>query len=41
LRKAKHKVVEALQMARWRLSVPGRPGGLLLADEGEWVGVGT
>jgi ATP-dependent DNA ligase len=40
-RKAKHKVVETLQVAGWRPSVPGRPGGLLLADEGEWVGVGT
>jgi hypothetical protein len=40
-RKAKHKVVETLQVAGWRPSVPGRPGGLLLADEGEWAGVGT
>jgi hypothetical protein len=40
-RKTKHKVVETLQVAGWRPSVPGRPGGVLLADEGEWVGVGT
>jgi hypothetical protein len=40
-RKAKHKLVETLRVAGWRPSVPGRPGGLLLADEGGWVGVGT
>jgi hypothetical protein len=40
-RKAKHKIVETLQVAGWRPSMPGRPGGVLLADEGEWVGVGT
>jgi ATP-dependent DNA ligase len=40
-RKAKHKVVDTLQVAGWRPSLPGRPGGVLLADEGEWVGVGT
>jgi hypothetical protein len=34
-------VVETLQVAGWRPSVPGRPGGVLLADDGEWVGVGT
>jgi hypothetical protein len=28
-------------VAGWRPSVPGRPGGVLLADDGEWVGVGT
>jgi hypothetical protein len=40
-RKAKHKLVDTLQVAGWRPSVPGRPGGLLLADDGGWVGVGT
>jgi hypothetical protein len=40
-RKAKHKVVETLHVAGWRPSMPGRPGGVLLADDGEWVGVGT
>jgi hypothetical protein len=40
-RKAKHKVVETLQVTGWRPSMPGRPGGVLLADGGEWVGVGT
>jgi hypothetical protein len=40
-RNAKHKVVETLQVAGWRPSLPGRPGGVLLADRGEWVGVGT
>jgi hypothetical protein len=39
--KAKHKVVETLQVAGWRPSVPGRPGGVLLADKGEWVGMAT
>jgi hypothetical protein len=34
-------VVETLQVAGWRPSTPGRPGGVLLADDGEWVGVGT
>jgi hypothetical protein len=28
-------------MAGWRPSSPGRPGGVLLADRGQWVGVGT
>jgi ATP-dependent DNA ligase len=40
-RKAKHKVVQTLQVTGWRPSVPGRPGGMLLADNGEWIGVGT
>jgi bifunctional non-homologous end joining protein LigD len=40
-RKAKHKVVETLQLVGWRPSMPGRPGGVLLADQDEWVGVGT
>jgi hypothetical protein len=40
-RKAKHRVDETLQVAGWRPSVPGRPGALFLADEGESVGVAT
>jgi hypothetical protein len=40
-RKAKHKVVETLQVAGWRPSVPGRPGGVLLADACEPVGVAS
>src|SRR5262249_31181555 len=40
-RKTKHKVVETLQVAGWRPSMPGRPGGLLLADNGEPIGVAT
>jgi bifunctional non-homologous end joining protein LigD len=39
--KAKHKVVETLQVTGWRPSTPGRPGGVLVADGGERVGVGT
>jgi hypothetical protein len=38
-RKAKHEVVETLQVAGWRPSIPAWPGGLLLADSGEPVGV--
>jgi hypothetical protein len=34
-------VVETLQVAGWRPSVPGRPGRVLLADKAEWVGIGT
>jgi hypothetical protein len=40
-RQAKHKVIETLQVVGWRASTPGRPGGVLLADRGQWVGVGT
>jgi hypothetical protein len=40
-RKAKHKVIESLQVADWRPSVPGRPGGLLLADQSEWADMAT
>jgi hypothetical protein len=38
-RKAKHKMVETLQVAGWRPSTPGRPGGMLLADNGEPIGL--
>jgi bifunctional non-homologous end joining protein LigD len=34
-RKAKHKTVQTLQVAGWRPSTPGRPGGLLVAENGE------
>jgi bifunctional non-homologous end joining protein LigD len=40
-RKAKHKMVETLQVGGWRPSTPGRPGGVLLADNGEPIGLGT
>jgi ATP-dependent DNA ligase len=39
--KTKHKIVETLQVAGWRPSTPGRPGGLILADNGEPVGLAT
>jgi hypothetical protein len=34
-------VVETSQVASWRPSMPGRPGEVLLADDGERFGVGT
>ena len=39
--KAKHKVEQKLQVAGWRPSTPARPGGLILAEHGEPIGVGT
>jgi bifunctional non-homologous end joining protein LigD len=39
--KAKHKTVQALQVAGWRPSRPGRPGGLIVAEEGQPIGVAT
>jgi ATP-dependent DNA ligase len=39
--KAKHKVEEKLQVAGWRPSTPARPGGLILAEHGEPIGVGA
>jgi hypothetical protein len=38
-RKAKHNV-DTLQVAGWRPSASGGPGGVLLADDGDWVGWG-
>jgi bifunctional non-homologous end joining protein LigD len=35
-RKSKHEVVESLQVAGWRPSWPGRPGGVLLAASRRW-----
>jgi hypothetical protein len=40
-RKAKHNRVEILQVVGWRPSLPARPGGLLLADDGDPVGTAT
>jgi ATP-dependent DNA ligase len=39
--KAKHKIVETLQLAGWRLSTPGRPGGLILAENCEPTGLAS
>ena len=39
--KAKHKVEQKLQVAGWRPSTPARPGGLILAEHGEPIGVGA
>jgi ATP-dependent DNA ligase len=39
--KAKHKVEQKLQVAGWRPSTPARPGGLVLAEHGEPIGVGA
>jgi ATP-dependent DNA ligase len=39
--KAKHQAVETFQVAGWRPSRPGRPGGLLIAEAGEPVGLAT
>jgi bifunctional non-homologous end joining protein LigD len=39
--KAKHKIVQTLQVAGWRPSTPGRPGGLILAEDGEPIGLAT
>jgi hypothetical protein len=40
-RKAKHKMVETLQVGGSHPSTPGRPRGVLLADNGDCVGVAT
>jgi hypothetical protein len=40
-RKAKHKVVETLQVAGRRPSTPGRRGGVLLADDDDLVRIAT
>jgi hypothetical protein len=37
----KHKLIETFQVAGWRPSTPARPGGLILAEAGEPVGVAT
>jgi hypothetical protein len=34
-------MVETLQVAGWRPSTPGRPGGMLLVDNGEPIGLAT
>ena len=39
--KAEHKVEQKLQVAGWRPSTPARPGGLVLAEHGEPIGVGA
>jgi bifunctional non-homologous end joining protein LigD len=39
--KAKHKVTEVLAVAGWRPSTASRPGGLILVDDGQFVGVAT
>jgi bifunctional non-homologous end joining protein LigD len=39
--KAKHKITETLEVAGWRPSTPGRPGGLLLAEDGEPIGLAS
>ena len=39
--KAKLRVEQKLHVAGWRPSTPARPGGLILAKEGEPIGVGT
>jgi hypothetical protein len=39
--KAKHKIVETLQVAGWRPSTPGRPGGLILTENGENIRLAT
>ena len=39
--KAKHKVEQKLQVAGWRPTSPARPGGLVLAEHGEPIGVGA
>jgi ATP-dependent DNA ligase len=39
--KAKHKVEQRLQVTGWRPSSPARPGGLILAEHGEPIGVGA
>jgi hypothetical protein len=38
-RKAKHKSVETVQVVGWRPSTPGRPGGVILAESGEPIGL--
>jgi bifunctional non-homologous end joining protein LigD len=40
-RKAKHKALQTFQVAGWRPSMPGRPGGLLLGEAGGLIGVAT
>jgi hypothetical protein len=39
--KAKHKTVETVQVVGWRPSTPGRPGGVILAENGEPIGLAT
>jgi bifunctional non-homologous end joining protein LigD len=39
--KIKHKVVETFDVAGWRLSTPSGPGGLIVAQAGEIIGVAT
>jgi bifunctional non-homologous end joining protein LigD len=39
--KAKHRIVQTIQVAGWRPSTPGRPGGLVLAENGEVIGLAT
>jgi bifunctional non-homologous end joining protein LigD len=39
--KAKHKITETLAVAGWRPSTSSRPGGLILAEDGEPIGVAT
>jgi ATP-dependent DNA ligase len=37
--KIKHEVVETFDLAGWRPSTPSRPGGLIVAQHGEIIGV--
>ncbi len=39
--KAKHRTVQTLQVAGWRPSRPGRPGGLIVAEDGQPIGVAS
>jgi bifunctional non-homologous end joining protein LigD len=39
--KAKHQAVETFQVAGWRPSRPARPGGLLIAEAGQPIGLAT
>jgi bifunctional non-homologous end joining protein LigD len=39
--KIKHRVVETFDVAGWRPSTPSRPGGLIVAQAGDIIGVAT